>query len=80
VLRIDPTAATSEVVRVLTLTGESQPTEGPGGPAIGVGAGDGDLWITIDATGEVIRVDVESLGDAIIADPGCSPAPQGSPL
>ncbi|MEX2459444.1 MAG: hypothetical protein WD770_10725 [Actinomycetota bacterium] len=74
-IRLDPSDARSEVVRVVPMGRARYIDTGIGGPAVGVGVGEGAAWITIDQSYEVIRIDLASLGTEPVRDPGCTASP-----
>jgi streptogramin lyase len=75
-VRVDPDQVEPEVVRAIPLVGEWHPMDFPTlGPSMATGAGEGAVWITIDATWEVIRVDLARLDEGPATDPACTASP-----
>jgi hypothetical protein len=72
-VRLDPVnAAETVAARVRMGQSRSARTFGPGGSIYSVAAGAGAVWLAIDHTWQVVRIDVPSLGQEAAADPGCT--------
>jgi hypothetical protein len=75
-LRLDASDARAEVQRVVAMGETRFVSIGPPGSLLSVGVGEGAAWITIDSTGEVIRIDLDSLDNQPVRDPGCVTRPR----
>jgi hypothetical protein len=71
-VRVDPDQVEPRVVRSIPLVGEWHPMDFVSlGPSMATGAGEDAVWIAIDATWEVVRVDLDGIGDGPVTDPAC---------